>query len=394
MDFYSDAGAVEGDVIAWRRRIHENPELAFEEHETAAFIVEKLREFGYAPRCIGETGVVAVLEGKAGPGPTIGLRADIDALPGEECTGLPFASKKPGIMHSCGHDAHAAILLGVAKVLKSRENVLPGRIKFLFQPAEEVLGGAKAFVEAGELDDVDGVAALHVMTDIETGSIALRKGAALAASDRFVITVTGRSCHGAQPHRGADAILAAGHVITALQSVAARNVSPVDSAVVTIGVIQGGFAPNVIPGSVVMEGTIRTLQPETRALVHGRIREVAERTASALRAEAVVEIIEGTPPLFCDDAWVDRLERVALRSLPQENVISLAEPSMGGEDFAYMLRKAPGVFWRLGARARGAEKTFSHSSTFMVDEAALAHGVALTCALAAEALAGSAIRRM
>lgn len=386
MDFYSEAKAVEKDVIAWRRRIHENPELAFVEHETAAFITEKLHEFGYAPRCVGETGVVAVLEGKKGFGAAIGLRADIDALPGEECTGLPFASKKPGVMHSCGHDAHTAILLGVAKVLKQHENEIAGRIKFLFQPAEERLGGAKEFVREGELDGLDGVAALHVMTDLETGFIALRKGPALAASDRFVITVTGKSCHGAQPHRGADAILAAGHVITALQSIAARNVSPVDPVVVTIGTIQGGVASNVIPGSVVMEGTIRTLLPGTRTLVHERIRAVAEHAASALGAEASVEIIEGTPPLVCDDAWVDRLERVALRHLPREKVVHLVEPSMGGEDFAYMLQKAPGVFWRLGARARGTEKTLSHSPTFMVDEAALVHGVALTCALAVEAL--------
>lgn len=385
-DFFSAAQAVAAEAIAWRRRFHENPELAFAEHETADFVEEKLREFGYTPRRVGATGLVAVLQGKKGPGRTIGLRADMDALPGTEKTGLPFASKKAGVMHSCGHDVHTAILLGVAKLLARCSGGFAGEIKFFFQPAEEVLGGAKTFVDAGELDNVDGVAALHVMTDIETGCIAVRRGVALAATDKLVITVSGKAAHGAQPHRGIDAMVAAAQVITALQTVISRSVAPLDSAVLTLGTIRGGSAPNIIPAEVVIEGTLRSLSAVTRAAILERIREILEHTAAAFGATAALEVIEGTPPLVCDDGWVDRLRRVAGAYLPQENIRDLAEPSMGGEDFAFMLQKVPGVFWRLGARAKGEAQTHTHSATFIADENALRYGMAITCALAMDAV--------
>lgn len=384
MDFLREAKRLEADVIAWRRRFHENPELAFQEYGTADFVEEKLREFGYFPRRVGETGVVAVLEGDMG-GRTIGLRADMDALPGNERTGLPFASNVEGVMHSCGHDMHTAILLGVAKILSGCKKALRGRIKFLFQPAEEVLGGAKVFVAAGELDDVDGLAALHVMTNLKTGCIATRRGVSLAASDSVVISVTGRSAHGAQPHNGVDAIVAAAHIITALQTVVSRTVTPLDSVVLTLGTIRGGHAPNVIPPSVRIEGTLRSLSAETREAAIARMRTIVSGTAEALGAEAVLEIIEGTPPLVCDDTWVDSVRRIAREFVPEGNIRELPEPSMGGEDFAFMLHKAPGVFWRLGARAKGAPVTYSHSDTFVADEAALVFGMAITSALAMDA---------
>ncbi|MCC8194775.1 MAG: amidohydrolase, partial [Deltaproteobacteria bacterium] len=229
IDCMAEAQAVAYDVIAWRRHIHANPEAAFHEKETAAFVSETLRGFGYSPAPVGKTGLMAVLEG-ALPGKTLGLRADMDALPGTETTGLPFASRNPGLMHACGHDAHTAILLGVAKVMAAYKNVLPGRIKFFFQPAEEPLAGARTFVTAGELDDVDGLAALHVMPNLETGCIGTRAGVLMAASDTFTITVSGKASHGAEPHHGIDAILIASHIVTALQSVVSRNVGPLDSA--------------------------------------------------------------------------------------------------------------------------------------------------------------------
>ncbi|CAK7020662.1 MAG: N-acetylcysteine deacetylase [Desulfovibrio sp.] len=389
-DFLAKAEAVEKDVIAWRRRFHENPELGFEERETAAFITERLKEFGYSPRCIGGTGVAADLVGTKTsddkPGITLGLRADIDALPGEEKTGLPFASKKPGVMHSCGHDAHGAILLGVAKVLAECKDSFTGKIKFFFQPAEEILGGAKTFVDAGELDDVDGLAALHVMTDLEVGHVGCREGVALAATDTLTITVSGKAAHGAQPHRGNDAIVAAAHIVTALQSVVSRTVSPLDSVVLTIGKIEGGFAPNVIPANATLRGTLRSLKSETRATVISRMHEIVEHTAKALGCEATLEVFEGTPPLYCDAAWVERFVNVAKRYVPEERIHHIAEPSMGGEDFAFMLQKAPGVFWRLGVRTEGAERTNAHSPYFMIDESAFKYGVAIASALAVEAL--------
>lgn len=389
-DFFAKAEAIEQDVIAWRRRFHENPELAFEERETAAFITQKLQEFGYAPRCIGETGVVAELVGgkqtSSSSLMTLGLRADIDALPGEEKTNLPFSSKKPGVMHSCGHDAHGAILLGVAKVLVECKDSFAGKIKFFFQPAEEVLGGAKAFVTAGELDDVDGLAALHVMTDLEVGHVGCRKGVALAATDAFTVTVSGKAAHGAQPHRGCDAIVAAAGIVTALQTIISRTVAPLDAAVLTIGKIEGGFAPNIIPANAVLRGTLRSLKSETRETVIAKMRAVVECTAKALGCEASLEICMGAPPLYCDDAWVDRFANVAKRFVPEEHIHYLPEPSMGGEDFAFMLQKAPGIFWRLGVRTEGAERTNGHSPYFTVDEAAFKYGVAIASALAMETL--------
>lgn len=386
IDFMQCAKSVEHDVIAWRRRIHEYPEIAFQEYKTAAFVHETLASFGYSPRRVGETGVVAELVGAKGAGKTIGLRADMDALPGEEKTGLPFASKNPGVMHACGHDAHTAVLLGVARVLAEHKDNFTGSVKFFFQPAEETLGGAKTFVDAGELDGVDGVAALHVMTDLETGSIGCRKGASLAASDAFDVVVSGKAAHGAQPQRGADAVVAAAHIVAALQSVVSRSVSPLDSTVVTIGKIRGGVVRNAIAETARLEGTIRNLKSDTRESVIARMREIVSHTAASFGAHAVLEIEDGTPPLVCDDAWVDRLCRVAGKYIPEENIRFIPEPSMGGEDFAFMLAKAPGVFWRLGARAKGAERTNTHSSTFVVDEAALTYGVGLTCALAMDAL--------
>lgn len=384
--FHENARTLATEVTTWRRRLHENPELAFAEYDTAAFVEKKLRDFGYVPKRIGETGLVAVLEGGRGPGKTIGLRADMDALPGEEKSGLPFASKRDGVAHSCGHDMHTAILLGAAKILRQNADSLPGRIKFLFQPAEEILKGAKTFVDAGELDDVHGLAALHVMPDLETGCIALRRGTALAASDAFAIRVTGKATHGARPHQGVDALVAAAHIVTALQTVVSRNVSPLDSAVITLGTIQGGFAPNIIPADVVMEGTLRTLLPETRDLTLARMRDIVRHTAEALGAEASLAVREGVPPLVCDDAWVDRAERAARRIIPETNIRFLPEPAMGGEDFAFMLARAPGVFWRLGVRAKNAPVTHTHSAAFVADEAAIPLGMALTAALAFDAL--------
>lgn len=384
-DFFALATAVAQDVIAWRRRFHAYPEPAFQERETAAFVAETLREFGYSPRSVGETGVAATLEG-GGPGMVIGLRADMDALTVTETTDLSFASRKPGLMHACGHDAHTAILLGAAKILAGYRGTFPGGIKFFFQPAEEPLAGARMFTAAGELDDVDALAALHVMPNLDTGVIGARSGVMMAASDTFSITVSGKAAHGAEPHHGIDAILAASHIVTALQSFVSRNVGPLDSAVITIGKIRGGTAFNAIAEKVVLEGTLRTLKTEIREKAFARIRSIIDHTTAMFGGEATMTVANGSPPLVNDPGWVERLRNAALRYVPEENFRSIAEPSMGGEDFALMLEKAPGVFWNLGVRAPGAKQTFLHSGAFMLDENALALGVAVTCTLAMDAL--------
>jgi len=384
------AKAIEPDIIRWRRQFHANPEVAFQEYETAAYVMKTLRGFGYSPRIVGETGVVAELEGR-GPGKTLGLRADMDALPGTETTNLPFASCKPGVIHSCGHDAHTAILLGAAKILAEKKDSFSGKIKFLFQPAEENLGGAKLFAAAGELDGLDAFAALHVSTELETGTISSRKGPSTAASDTFTITVTGRAAHGAYPHMGVDAVVVAAHIITALQSFVARSVSPLDSTVITVGKLTAGDTFNVIAEQAVLEGTLRTLKPETRELALMRIRSIAENAAAMFGATVVFEVFEGVPVLICDSAWVDRLNAVATQIIPPENVLETPETSMGGEDFSVMLRKAPGVFWWLGAREKGTVPTLPHSGSFQLDEAAFCFGTAIMCALAVDALNDKAL---
>ena len=386
--FMQQARALEAEAIAWRRKMHENPEVAFEEVETADFIEGKLREFGYIPHRVGRTGLVAVLEGSKAQGKTIGLRADIDALPIQEKTGLPFASQRGGVMHACGHDMHTAILLGVAKMLSFHKSSIPGRIKFLFQPAEETLSGAAGFVQAGELDDLDGIAGLHILPTLETGTVGVRKGPLMAAVDTLTVTITGRSCHGAYPHLGVDAVVIAAHLVTALQTVVSRNAPALDSVVLSFGAINGGTAANIIADAVTLQGTLRTLHVETRKMVIERIRETVHGVAAALGGEATLELSAGIPPLISDDVWVDRFEKAALQCIPEDRFVILPNPVMGGEDFSLMLEKVPGVYWRLGARARGEALTAPHSPTFVADEGAIVYGMGITATLAVDYLLG------
>ena len=295
-DYLEKALEIYEDVTEWRRHIHQNPELSFQEYETSDYVEKLLRSFGYEPRRVGGTGLVAELAGTRGKGPTIALRADMDALPGEERTHLPYASRKPNVMHSCGHDVHTAILLGVAALLPKLKDRFFGNVKFFFQPAEEGLGGAKTFVEAGELNGVSGVAALHVMSDYEVGSIALKRGVALAATDRLSIRVKGCDAHGAQPHRGVDAVVLASHIVVALQSLVSRTISPLDSAVVTIGKMHGGLAPNIIAPEMILEGTLRTLSRQTRSVLLARMEDIICGIAKNMGGEASLEVIDGTPP--------------------------------------------------------------------------------------------------
>lgn len=379
-------------VIQWRRQIHEYPELSFQEFRTADLIEEQLRSFGMdGIRRIGRsgTGVFAELHGTgSGPDICVGLRADIDALPIQEQSGVPYASKRDGIFHGCGHDSHGAILLGTAWLLSDLRDRFAGCAKFFFQHAEEELGGGAEFMEAGVMENprVDGVMALHALPDILIGEIGVRDDFMTAGVDRLKVTVEGKQAHGGYPHYGVDTILAASTIVTTLQSLGSRELAPTDCALVTFGRIEGGISNSYIGGPVVLEGSIRYLRKTTQELFHRRVREIAEGVGRALKATITVEIVGEMIPTKVDKVWVDRVRRVC-RDIPSvDRVVELPSPAMGGEDFAYFLEKAPGVLFRLGVRTPGGPHCPTHSVNFYVDDRAIPIGMEVLAAAALDAL--------
>ena len=382
------------EVIQWRRRIHENPELSFHETETSALIEEKLRSFGVdVIRRIGssQTGICAELCGTAGSGPgrCVGLRADIDALPIREQSGVPYASKRDGVFHGCGHDSHAAILLGTAWLLSDLRHTFSGCVKFFFQHAEEELGGGREFMEAGVMENphVDGVMALHALPDIYVGEIGVRDDFMTAGVDLLKVTVEGKQAHGGYPHYGVDTILAASTIVTTLQSLGSRELAPTDCAFVTFGRIEGGISNSYIGGPVVLEGCIRYLRTATQELFHRRVREIATGVGAALKANVTVEITPEMIPTRVDTRWVDRIRRVC-REIPSvERVVDLPSPAMGGEDYAYFLEKAPGTLFRLGVRTPGGPHCPTHSINVYVDDRAVPIGMEVLAAATLDALA-------
>ncbi|MEP1766399.1 MAG: M20 aminoacylase family protein [Sulfitobacter sp.] len=339
------------EITDWRRHLHQYPELQFEVHETAKFVEEKLRSFGITDITsgIGRTGVVAVIEGRSNTtGRTVGLRADMDALPIEEATGLEYASKNPGIMHACGHDGHTAILLGAAQYLAETRN-FDGRVALIFQPAEEGGGGGREMCEDGLMDrwSIDEVYGLHNMTGAEVGSFHIREGALLAATDEFEFTITGKGGHAAVPHEAIDPNLASAHVIVALQSVASRNVDPLKQVVVSVCTLRSDSeAHNVIPHSVKMSGTVRTLDGQVRDLAEKRVCEIVDLTARAYGCTAQINYMRGYP------ATVNHVAETGFAADAAEVVSPTVEratpPIMAGEDFAYMLEERPGAYIMLG----------------------------------------------
>lgn len=389
---WSIARSVHAYGIEVRRHLHRNPELSFEEHNTHRYLAEKLSELGcrFESGLGGGTGIKAVLEGGK-PGPTVALRADIDALPIQEETGLEFSSQHPGVMHACGHDVHTAILLTTARALKERQADLPGKVVLLFQPGEEKNpGGASLMVRDGVLENphVDAIFGVHVMPFLEAGQMGFGSGALMASPDEVEVTVIGRGGHGAAPHLGVDPVLATCQIITLLQQVVARNVSPFHSAVITVGSIHGGSAPNVIPDEVHFKATVRTMDPEVRRLMPQRIEAVVKGVCDAAGATYRFDYDSGYPVLVNDAAMTEVARRAALAVLEPEQVQGMA-PSMGGEDFAYYLEKVPGSFARLGAMLPGSEKPYGlHTSRLMIDEEAITVGVAYYLSVVQEFLAG------
>jgi amidohydrolase len=369
-------------AIAIRREIHRFPELGFEEEKTAAIVERELEALGIEHRRIAKTGVVGIVRG-ALPGRVAGLRADMDALPLTERSGESFSSEVPGKMHACGHDAHTAMLLGAARVLQAERERLHGTAVLLFQPAEEGPGGALPMIEAGAMDDpaIDAVVMLHVDPRLETGTVGFIPGACNAAADEFHVTIEGRGGHGAAPHSAIDAIPCAAAAVLALQNIAAREIDPLKTIVVTIGTIEGGYRNNIIADRVKLTGTFRSQDPEIRMGLEARARRIVDGIAAAYGATARLEVIYGYPAVI-NDATLAATFRAYMETQSKIPVTSPA-PTMGGEDFAYFAERAPGLLIRHGIRSDAAGSVHpGHSPQFRVDEAALAYGIETLVAFA------------
>ncbi len=383
-----EAEAMRDRLVAVRRDLHQHPELAFQEARTAAIVANRLRELGYEVQTgVGRTGVVGVLEGgrPIGRPLTLLLRFDMDALPIQEAVDVPFKSQHDGKMHACGHDAHTAIGLGVAELLARHRPWWGGVAKFVFQPAEEIVAGALAMIRDGALENPkpDRVLSMHVWATEEVGIIGMTDGPTLAASGAYRIAVRGRGAHGASPHLGADPVVAAAHIITALQTIISRNVDPLDQGVVTVGSIHGGTAPNIIPDLVEMQGTIRAFRDDVMQLLRERIRQIAENVAQALGVAVDVTFSEaGTPATVNDPAMAQIVRQTAIELFGAERVRSDYR-TMGAEDCAFFLQAAPGAYVFIGAgnKAKGMTEPH-HSPRFQIDEDVLPMSAALLTASA------------
>jgi amidohydrolase len=359
-------------LVALRRDLHAIPELAFEETETAARIVSELSAIGIPAQAeIGGTGVVAVLEGDK-PGPTFMLRADIDALPVEELTGLPFASTN-GNMHACGHDGHMTILIGAARVLAQMKAQIAGKIVLVFQPAEEITGGALAMLDDQLLNDypADKFLSLHLWNQVPVGNVGVNRGTVFASADGIRITVKGRGGHGAMPHMAIDPVVAAAQIISAAQTIVSREVPPNEMGVLTFGQIHGGVAPNVIPDEVIIEGTVRGYIPETRETILAGAERVAKSVGSALNAEVTFERMYGAPPVINDRDTADWVAGIAGAVVGDDNVVEV-DPVSVGDDVSEFINRVPGVYMLLGASKPGTEN--HHNAKFDFDEACLTTG--------------------
>jgi amidohydrolase len=369
-------------VLELRRAIHRRPELGFEERETAALIERELDALGIERRRLAGTGVVGILRGGR-HGRVAALRADMDALPIDERTGLPFSSQIAGAMHACGHDAHTAMLLGAARVLSERRDAFQGTVVLIFQPAEEGPGGAEPMIAEGALDapKVDAIAMLHVDVRLNAGTIGITPGPVNASADELHLTIRGRGGHGAYPHNAVDAIPAAAAVVTALQNIAARETDPLGAVVVTIGTIRGGYRNNVIADSVEMTGTLRAFDPNVRDALQSRVERIANGVAGAYNATAEVNVVRGYPPVVNDSGLAEEFTNY-VREKTQINV-ERPMPTMGGEDFAYFAQRVRGLQIRLGVRNESIGAIHSgHSPQFLIDEAALPVGVQTLVAFA------------
>ena len=360
-------------LIELRRWIHQHPELSFEEADTAKRIIDELKQLGidYSYQGVGHA-VIGTIEGRDPSARAIALRAEMDALPGDEMTGAPYSSVNPGKMHACGHCAHMAMLVGAASLL--RKHPPEGPVRLIFQPAEERGGGARIAIEDGALDRVAAVFAGHVTHEYETGKIMVRNGAVTSQSDRFKISVRGKGGHGARPHEAVDAVVIGGFLITALQTIVSRMVNPLHPSVVTIGTIHAGSAANVIAAEAELEGSIRTSREEVRQHVHHGLKRMVSAIAELHNAHIDLELAAGYPPVINEPVSTAIARSAAADVVGAEYVVNAEFPSMGSEDFAYYLGWVPGCFVRFGARAHDWEAVPLHSPAFNIDERVLGIG--------------------
>ena len=374
-------------VIADRRHLHQHPELGFQEFETSRFVAERLRSLGLdeVQTEVGRTGVVGILKGGK-PGKVVALRADMDALPITELNEVDYKSKNDGVMHACGHDAHISMLLGAARLLAAHRDELPGTVKFIFQPAEEGLGGAKAMLEAGALENPkpDAIFGLHIWNDDPAGKVIAHDHVAMVAGDGFQMTIKGKGGHGAQPHTTIDPIVIGSQIVSALQTIVARNLDPISSGVVTVGPLHAGTASNVNPDTAGLRGTIRSARPEDRALMHRRVEEISRGIAEAMGAEVEITILFGVPAVI-NKPEMAQIVRDAVTDIFGADHLMNAPMKMVSEDMSLFLNEVPGCYYFVGSNNPEKGYVYSHHhARFDIDEEAMAVGVG--------SLAGSARR--
>lgn len=381
-----------GRMTEYRQKIHKNPELSLKEYKTAEFVAEVLKSIGVDTLTgIGNTGVVGIINGK-GKGKVIALRADMDALPIEEKTGLPFASINKGVMHACGHDVHTAMLLGCAHVLSELRDEIYGTVKLIFQPAEEnnPAGGAPAMIKDGVLQnpEIDAIMALHVWPQLETGTAAIKKGPMMGSSDRFFVTINGKSSHGAAPNEGIDAIVLSANIINALQTIVSRNINPLDPSVISIGKINGGYRYNVIADRVDLEGTIRSVDVEIRNSMPVRIENVIAGITKGMGGAYEFKYVKGYPPTINHPELTEIISG-SMKKVLGNNFLIPEKPALGGEDFSFFSEKIPAAFIWLGCRNKKIpvhEFSPLHNPYFNPDEECMRFGTEILVNAAIEYL--------
>jgi len=379
--------AVPSDVtdlmLALRRELHRHPELAFEEHRTADRLAKALGAVpGMRVERVAGTGVVGRLPGRAPGGPVVAIRGDMDALPIQEATGVPWASETPGVMHACGHDMHAAWTVGAAHLLAA--DPLEGDLLCLLQPAEEIGKGAQAVLASGVLDGVGAIIGAHVDVRLPVGTVVAEPGPIAGSTDEFLVDVVGRGGHAARPHETHDPIVAAASIVVALQAIVARRLPPGEPGVVTVGMVRAGSAPNIIPDRAELRGTLRAVRPETRAVLQRELTQTAEAVAAAHNVDAHVLVTPGTPPIVNAPVPIGWARRAVAAVLGPDALVLLPHVNLGGEDFAFYVERMPGCFLRIGAGGPG-ERAPAHTPRFLPEDGALAVGAAVLAATAREA---------
>ncbi|MDD3656555.1 MAG: M20 family metallopeptidase [Atribacterota bacterium] len=364
------------EIIALRREFHQNPELSWQEVKTSNRVKEELKKIGIEGKRVADTGVVGLIKGREGK-KVVALRADMDALPVQEVNNVSYRSQKDGVMHACGHDGHTAMLLVAAKILWELKDQFEGTVKLIFQPAEELIQGAKKMLEEGVLEGVDSILAIHIWSDLPSGKFSLEAGPRFAAGDRFKITVTGKGSHGAMPHMGIDAIVASSAIIMNLQTIISREVDPREPAVISIGKIKGGGNFNVISDQVVIEGTTRSFNYHLQKKFPLLMERIIKHTASSFNAQAELEYIEGAMPCV-NDPMISKIAQTSLTKLYGDNIIIPYHKTTATEDFSFFLHRVPGVIAFLGTANKDKDIIFPHHhKQFNIDEDVLSVGTSL-----------------